>query len=175
MRPAPLLLILAAGCVAAPKEHFDGIPTLPRQSFAPNAWRLASDQLAEIGFDAELVSQRRETRAATERAEEFDEEAVTLDFTARKANSAAPPVALSGPEMAALLAGLRGQYKRYLKSADAEVFDPVEAESHGERSLILTYKLPKASGVLRMRVAPAGATDEPAMRLEVVLRESPLP
>ena len=172
MRPA--LLILAAGCVAAPKGHFDGIPTLPRQSFAPNAWRLASDQLAEMGFDAELAGQRRETRAATERAEEFDEEAVTLDFTARKQNTTAA-VALSGPEMAALLAGLRGQYKRLLKSADAEVFDPVEAESHGERSLILTYKLPKASGVLRMRVAPAGATDEPATRLEVVLRESPLP
>lgn len=175
MRAAPLLVIAVVGCVAAPKGHFDGIPTLPRQSFAPAVWRLASDQLAEMGFDAELAGQRRETRSATERAEEWDEEAVTLDFTARKANSAAPPVAMTGPEMAALLAGLRGQYKRLLKSADAEVFDPVEAESHGERSLILTYKLPKAAGVLRMRLAPAGATDEPAMRLEVTLRESPLP
>ena len=56
------------------------------------------------------------------------------------------------------------------RKALAETLDKI-----AERGLILTYKLPKASGVLRLRLASAGATDEAGMRLEVTLREAPLP
>ena len=167
-----LVAALAAGCALNRPAT-----TVPAESpVRANLRSAAADILKRNatgdGWEASGLTSDTAGQTAADPDDSWDENTARLTFTPVDPDGRARE--LTTADLADLLGRVRADVKRAVLAADGEVLDTTDGEQYRERGFELNYKLDKVAGRVRGRAAPAsGAADEPAVRLELTVRERP--